>query len=891
MAEYTEMTNEELIKELRKRDRIAEEELSKGDPDAIKRRRVLIEMLHEQREALSDLKAVHDAQMDSEIASQKANLENAKEEQKYLKKTGQLTEEKYQANLRDLELNYKQIEASIKLKKANRDQFNTILTGITGISDAWKKTTWGMLLEPEGWAALSMGLKETFTPMNILGSSLMKVQEATMALAYAQDEAIAQMNKLTGAAPGLESQMIALEHEFSGVGVTADEAGHALSTLFNTVTDYNRMGPATQKQVADTTAVLNEMGVSAEVTARNIQSLTKVFGMSGIQAAETSRELFTFAQNIGMAPEEVASNFATAMPKMAAFGEQGVDTFKRLQAAAKQSGMAVDQMLSIVEKFDTFDGAAESVGRLNAILGGPFLSSLDMVTTTDPTERMRMLSQAVNQSGKSFDEMSYYQRKALADAMGLSDVSELALLMRDGFDAAVPAQQQSQEELAAQAEAAREFQTIKEELIQTVRQFAVSMRPVIKVFKGFLQLIQDVNAYFDGYFIPGVILVTGAFVTLKKTLFLVGAAGDAYRASVAALTTVKNFLTSGIFKNTAALVSNTAAKIKDAWATGVQTTAQTAQNQVIDEGTQGMQRQQRQMSQSGRAAGASAGQLIAFGFALLLIGGGVFLAALGIAAIALAFSQLDIAQMIGATVAIVAFGIGVIAVISALSALVAGPQAALVAGAAGVLLAVGAAALMAGAGVALIAVGMGYLVKSFAELLKTATPEKMLGFSIAFSGFVATLFLMVPLLNFLPLIALGLVAVGFAMWGMNKFINSLDLTNIEILGTFFGSLSSLMQQTQQDMDGVSEGIKKIVAEVNKLDTEKAIQLSTTMDSVTAITKVVATGNAGTSPAAATAQSGQPVTIVLKLKERVLAKQTGKIVNGMFSTDTDLSFAT
>ena len=38
----------------------------------------------------------------------------------------------------------------------------------------------------------------------------------------------------------------------------------------------------------------------------------------------------------------------------------------------------------IVEKFDKFDSAAESVGKLNALLGGPYLNTLELVAETDP---------------------------------------------------------------------------------------------------------------------------------------------------------------------------------------------------------------------------------------------------------------------------------------------------------------------------------------------------------------------------------------------------------------------------------------------------------------------------------------------------------------------------
>ena len=830
----------------------------------INAKKQLIQMLHEERDALVDLGALHDSNMAQELAGHKASIEHAIEEL-------DVNDEKYHQTRRDLELQYERIKASHDLTKANRNQFNTILTSLTGVSDVWKKSTWGMLLEEEGWKALSMGIAETFTPMNILGSSLMKVQETTMALALAQDNAIAEMHKLTGAAPGLEKQMIALEHEFSGYGVSAEEAGKSLSTLFNTVTDFNRMGPATQKEVADTTAVLNELGVSMDTTAQNMQGLTKVFGMSGVQAAETSRELFTFAQNIGMAPEEVANNFGKAMPKMAAFGEQGVDTFKKLQAAAKQSGMAVEQMLSIVEKFDTFDGAAESVGKLNAILGGPFLSSLDMVTTTDPTERMKMLSEAVNQSGQSFDEMSYYQRKALADAMGLSDVSELALLMRDGFDAAVPAQQKSQEELAAQAEQAKEFQTIQEEFMQTMRQFAVSMRPVVKAFKDVLQGVQDLNAFFGGYLIPTIILLTGAYVTVIKLSKIWGAVTAVFRV--------------GILKTIGL-------KIKEAFATGQQSIAEKRLNRHRRRGTRLMRRQQKEMGGSGKAAGRAAPMLLAFGAAVLMIGAGVYLAATGVGNLVAAFGGLNDAQLAAATAALLGFAIAVGVIMAVLIALVAGPQAAATAAAVGVMLAVAAAAFLIGAGVGLAAAGLGLLVASFGYLFEVADPGTLILWAAAFGAWVAVLWLMVPLASVAWAFAIVLTAISAAIIGIGAAFSLMNFDNFKPISEFFTSLVTLTSQTSGEIEKVAEGISKIVAEVDKLDTNKAISLSTAMDSVAAATVAVAGGTAdapGASPKHPL--DNQPIEIVLKLKDRTLAKHTGKIVNGMFSTDTDVSFAT
>ena len=93
---------------------------------------------------------------------------------------------------------------------------------------------------------------------------------------------------------------------------------------------------------------------------------------------------------------------------LAKLGDNGVEAFSELSRISKITGMEMNKLLAVTDKFDTFEGAAESVGKLNALLGGPFLNSMEMVMETDPTERMKKLSDGLRDSGKSFDQMSYY---------------------------------------------------------------------------------------------------------------------------------------------------------------------------------------------------------------------------------------------------------------------------------------------------------------------------------------------------------------------------------------------------------------------------------------------------------------------------------------------------
>jgi hypothetical protein len=276
------------------------------------------------------------------------------------------------------------------------------------------------------------------------------------------------------------------------------------------------------------------MGVSMDTTAANVQFMTRSMGVSTAEASKYQRELFTLAQEIGMPPEQMAAGFKAAAPKLAAFGKQAGKVFTKLAKNARAAGMEVEQLLGIVEQFDTFEGAAESVGKLNALLGGPFLNSMEMVMTTDPSERMRMLSGALNDAGKSFDQMTYYEKKSIAAAAGLSDVNELALVMAGSFDESAGGANRSQAEIEALAKQSKEFNTMMEELKQTMMMFAIEMRPVIEGIKWILQGMQNMMPLFK-QLTPSIMGVGAAMIFMKSgidvTTWSVKGLTAAFRAS------------------------------------------------------------------------------------------------------------------------------------------------------------------------------------------------------------------------------------------------------------------------------------------------------------------------------------------------------------------------
>ena len=112
------------------------------------------------------------------------------------------------------------------------------------------------------------------------------------------------------------------------------------------------------------------------------------------------------------------------MPKLAIHGQNLEGVFNNLYSASKRTGMGMSEIVSFAEQFDTFDSAAQAAGNLNAVLGqmggAPLVDTMQILEETDPAKRMQLFSDAIQQSVGDFEQLGYYQQKAIANTMGMS---------------------------------------------------------------------------------------------------------------------------------------------------------------------------------------------------------------------------------------------------------------------------------------------------------------------------------------------------------------------------------------------------------------------------------------------------------------------------------------
>ena len=417
---------------------------------------------------------------------------------------------------------------------ATETQTKNLAKLLTGVGDQWKQTFAGSFITAaaggvddlkDKMAIFKGSLADAINPANILGSALMRVAQTTLALAKEQDAAIAAFNKSTSSMGEYNKQIISVERNNVGLGISTQASAKAFGSLLTGVTDFAHANAPVPAQLANTAAQMEKLGVSTDLTAKTMESAMRVMGMSADESMELNNELAAMAIQMKLPIEQVTEGFNAAMPALAKFGRDAVDVFKKVQVASRSLGVSVGDLLTTMGQFDTFRGAAEAAGKLNAILGGDLLNSTELLMATED-ERLRMVRESLNMSGRTFDSMNRFEKQAIASALGVSDISTATKMLTgdmDKFGAAAEANPLTKEEIE---ERIKKAQAVSEKFAETWRLFAISMYPIVEFFGMVFDKLFELNKFMKGTLIPTFLILAGilAMMTSGLTMILGGVA-------------------------------------------------------------------------------------------------------------------------------------------------------------------------------------------------------------------------------------------------------------------------------------------------------------------------------------------------------------------------------
>ncbi len=493
----------------------------------------------------------------------------------------------------------------------------------------------------EGINLISGGIFEQIKNMFSFTGLLRMFGEVVVGVEKASTQLVASTGQLgmnfTGAAKAV-----------AGYGITYEKLNLAGAEVFRTMSGFTELNPRMQTQLTISATKLEKLGISASVTGKNYNELTKTLRMSAEEAMKTNEFLAQSAIGAGIAPQKMLEEFASSMPKLAVYGKQAVDVFISLQKQAKGLGMEMSSLTNIVgDQFDTFEGSAKAAGRLNAILGGNYLNSVDMLNASEE-ERVLMIRRAMEESGKSFDSLDKYGKKALAASLNVSDMGEASKIFGTSsgevskqMDKQASTQDKLNATLAATATAMEKLEaTMKAQMVGPATEVSNVLKGIVGQLTDFISRAEDLSRILAAGLIISLFSLIGVF----KLFF----------------STIKSFFSGGdTFKQIGQSIGNAIEKIGESIS---------------------------KVSSTKLILG-----ILAIGAAFLMIGYGIKIASEGLATLVEAFAGLTGPQAAAAVAGLVVVMTGFVAIIAVLGAvMIAGPGAAAAIG----LLALGAAFLM-----------------------------------------------------------------------------------------------------------------------------------------------------------------------------------------------------
>jgi hypothetical protein len=574
-----------------------------------------------------------------------------------------------------------------------------------------------------------------------------------------------------------EQQLGSIYGEQAQLGVSMEELTKGMGDLITNFTDFTGLAPAQRRELAKTATVMQEAyGVATQDFSRGLQTSTKALGMNVSAAKNYQGELVETAKAIGVAPAQLSAQFAEMGPQLAKFGRQGGKAFKELARISKLTGMEMGKVLAITNKFDTFEGAAEQAGQLNAALGGNFVNAMDMMMATDPAERFGMIRDAILDTGLTFDDMSYYQKQFYTNSLGLSDVGDLALMLSGDMSAMGDATNKTSKDYEEQAKRAAALMDIQEKL----KAIFLESAPAVEKLANMLATAANFVAKFS----TEILYLSGLYV--------------AYQGLQAAIA-IKRKLTS-VFRKADAV-----SEVAEINSVTVALKAQEKAQKKLNKAKKG--------ATGSPIAGMSAPAIAAVGLALIGLGLGFMAAGKGIAFMAEAMQDMSIGQIVAMAVPIGALAVAFYALAPAIIS-----AGAASAGAALPMMAFGAAIALVGGGIGAAAAGVGLMATGMSNMFESITVEKLKALGA---------FLAAAALGSAGLIAAGIGLGAFAL-GFGVFNLSLSRLSTEKMGHVAKFTESLSNIEFENLHTLSKTIRAVAKAMNDLPTEKTILFQATM---------------------------------------------------------------
>jgi hypothetical protein len=315
-----------------------------------------------------------------------------------------------------------------------------------------------------------------------------------------------------------------------GTGLRIEELNKAFQGLSANFIGLTTQSIDSQKVMGLAVAQLGKLGVDAATASKSFDSLVAAMGKTPQQAEKIQTSFVQMAAKNRLALGSVTQAFAENSSRFVGYGEQMTKVLDGLAEQSLKTGIAMNKLVGIAQQFDTFEGAAKAVGNLNALLGGDYFNSIELLTATDD-ERIKLLKDGVAASGMQWESMNRFQKMAIANAAGISDLNEASKLFGQTSLQNTRQQAEGAEVQKTLAEQAQSMTLATDKLKSSLNGLMLILEPIVTTFMKLINVISDIVQAANNKFGPIITsLFIGAIYVVGKLGLSVLSLGGVFRA-------------------------------------------------------------------------------------------------------------------------------------------------------------------------------------------------------------------------------------------------------------------------------------------------------------------------------------------------------------------------
>lgn len=268
-------------------------------------------------------------------------------------------------------------------------------------------------------------------------------------------------------------------------GYGPDGAAEALKDVAAMAADAGGQFSMLRDQLAknaSTMIMMNKgLGFSNEALTEMAAKAARTGGDVGDDLIEMGSLAIQMGNKFGVSAKTIGKNMSLLTEDISNFGGMSRKELAATATYMAKLGIEAKDLQGVIDKFDDFEGAAESVSQLNQAFGIQ-LDTMDMMNAQNPAERIDQMRNAFHAAGKSVEDMTRQERKLLEAQTGLAGSA-----LENAF--AIENQGIAYEDMAAGADEAEANKMSEKEV----------MLELAKAVKTFISGGDKVEGFFDAF--------------------------------------------------------------------------------------------------------------------------------------------------------------------------------------------------------------------------------------------------------------------------------------------------------------------------------------------------------------------------------------------------------